>query len=897
MLIWTHIPLSLLALIPLVLASQIPLKSSSPTVLSTNIVDALSADKDYTSLIRLLQRAKLIPTLNKLNGTTFFAPTNDAIKHHLDSNPLWAEALSEDSPELKDNIQEKLRQELFYHLLNYTIFPLPSEQSPSILDTLHFPREPVKPPSGDPPPNPPWLPTPGGTLGGLPQKLRLATRDSEPFVGTDAFGKGGSQLIKAGVNASNGALYGIDTVLEVPPDLATVIQKHPALTYLTKILNPDLISFLNGTSELTLFLPVDSAWDALPDYERLYLESTLATDDLTRIVNMHAVAKKKVLYAQSINSGDSLKTIDGQSLDISKAEDGKTAVSSAELLEPDIYASNGVIHTISSLLIPPGAIQITPEKTLLLYNCTSFVSLLHSVNLTSLINDTHTHWTILAPRDDVIGLFGEHELPEKGSEELKKFLQYHFIPGKKTQDKLKDGMLLETALEEEGLAGGKQVLGVEVNDHKGSKEDKSVRFGGASVIGDPVKTNNTLIYFVSRPLTPPVDALTTALPTLDLSAFLAAVFSADLADKLKATPRTTLLIPHNSAFKRLGMLVSAHLLAAASKPDLERVIEHHVITDVEYQNALVSDPKRTFPTLEGSDVHLERSTAENGTMMFTASGGWAEMRSQLYPKNALTRTGVIHEVSDLMIPRSVNLTVNKLVRAAKATTMASMVIKAGLDWILNGTAPPENSKWANKSLEGIGWTLLCPTDDAFKDIKLKELYNDTERLEAIVTQHLIPTQAPSRLPPDSSASFDFRTEVINNNRPLVIDDATTYTTLLSADGLYGDIVFRETTEKEGFLVGIKGARGTNGQQDWARVLSWGRATTGGGTGGVIQIDRLLMPYSPSIWNAYGVPIAVGAIGVILIGLFFFGVRTVWKRDTTEATYEPIGGFGRDDDDA
>lgn len=93
------------------------------------------------------------------------------------------------------------------------------------------------------------------------------------------------------------------------------------------------------------------------------------------------------------------------------------------------------------------------------------------------------------------------------------------------------------------------------------------------------------------------------------------------------------------------------------------------------------------------------------------------------------------------------------------------------------------------------------------------------------------------------------------------------------------------------MVGIKGARGTDGKADWARVLGWGRTTTGSGTGGVIQVDQLLMPYHPKWWIEYGPPSFVGAVGVVLICLFFYGVRIVWNRDVTEATYEPMGGFG------
>lgn len=288
--------------------------------------------------------------------------------------------------------------------------------------------------------------------------------------------------------------------------IATVITHHPSLKYLTKVLNEDITAFLNGTSELTLFLPVDSAWEELPYYERLYLESEFATDDLTRIVNMHAVTQKKhVTYSEEFKDGlkrrlslsvrhllfqlsnleSIVETVDGTTLDISvDSENGKTKIASSELVEPDIYASNGVLHTVSSLLVPEDALQLTPEKYLLVLNCTTFVSLLRSVDLSSLVNDTETHRTILAPRDDVIELFGDDNLPERGSEELKKLLQYHFIPGKLSEKKLKDGILVETALEESGLDGDKQVLPVSVTSH-GKKDSRSISFGDATVIGEP----------------------------------------------------------------------------------------------------------------------------------------------------------------------------------------------------------------------------------------------------------------------------------------------------------------------------------------------------------------------------------------------------------------------------
>ncbi|KIJ68610.1 hypothetical protein HYDPIDRAFT_173291 [Hydnomerulius pinastri MD-312] len=851
--LWGCVPLSLLVLVSWTAASQIPW-DSRPTIQSTTLVDVLNNDEDYSLLLPLLQRARLIPTLNKLNGSTFFAPTNDAIKRHSRKNTLWQNLLDDRSSLAPDNIQEQLRQQLLYHLLNYSVYELPEGSSTQTLETLHYPKLVVDPPTKEPPPSPPWLPIPEGLLGGEPQRLRLSSRDGSPWIGTDAFGNGGVKVSK-GVNATNGVVYGISDVLEPPSDLEHVMTNEKSLSYFQKVLTPEIGAFLNSTPELTLFIPVDSAWKSLDSLERLYLESEFASDDLRRIVDMHAVVEDRVKWSDSFESSTELTTRYGSTLDITVASEG-TTISGAKLLQPDIYASNGVLHLVSSLLIPPGALQLTPEKYLLALNCTSFISLLHSVNLTHLINNTDQQYTILAPKDDVLSLF-VHGVPESGSEDLKRMLEYHFLPGLWTPKKLDNGMLLETELQEFGLDDGRQVLHVEVNDdEKVNAESRHIRFGGAGVIGEHVEINNTIIYFVSRPLEPPVDPLQTALPSLDLSSFLAAVFSTSLAEVIKKTPRTTFLIPHNSAFKRLGLLVSDHLLAASSKPDLENVILHHIIDSVEYSKSLVNGSQRTFATLEGSDLQLERT--DNGSVIVSASGGWAGMKSALYPQNMLTETGVIHEVSDLMIPRSVELNVGKLMKAGKSTTMTTMVVKAGFDWILNGTAPPEGSEWADQGLSGAGWTLLCPTDDAFKKYNLTELFGSVDLLREIVSQHLIHVP-PS---PPTSGSFDVF-DVLNNNRPLPLDELGTYNTLLSPSSAYGDIVFRELEDKSTseYMVGIKNARGTNGKADWARVLTWGRATTGGGTGGVIQIDRLLIPYYPPWWVEYAAPSFVGVVGV------------------------------------
>ncbi|KAI6007217.1 carnitine acyl carnitine carrier [Pisolithus albus] len=843
--LWRYLAISLWFAVCGASSSHLPWHASLADQPRT-LVDILNRDEDYSLLLSLLQRARLIPTLNKLNGSTLFAPTNDAIKRRSGKDSLLQRALEGDELEVPDNVQEELRQQFFYHLLNYTI-PVPGEEpTTQTLKTLHFPRRAISPPTREPPPFPPWLPIPEGTLGGEPQRLRLTSRDDTLWVGTNAFGQGGVEVVKSRTNASNGVVYGISDMLQVPPSLE---------------------DFLNETSCLSLFMPVDAAWESIDPLERLYLESEFSDDDRRRVLGMHSVVEENVKWSESFASSTKMTTEYGSVLDVEISSKGAT-INGTKVVQPDVYASNGVLHLVSTFLIPPGALQLTPEKYLLTLNCTSFVSLLRSVNLTHLINNSDHRYTILAPKDDVLSFFANDGLPKAGSEDLKQLLQYHFIPGIWTPKKLDHGALLETELREPGLDDGRQVLQVEVhNGEKSAADSKHISFGGAGVIGDYVDLNNTIIYFISRPLEPPVDPLQAALPSLDLSSFLAAVFSTSLADVIKKTPRTTFLIPRNSAFKRLGRLVSDHLLAASSKADLENVILHHVIDSVRYSKSLVNESQRTFPTLEGSDLQLERT--DNGSVFIRASGGWADMQSALYPQNLLTKTGVVHEVSDLMIPRTVELNVGKLMKAAKATTMASMITKAGFDWVLNGTAPPGDSEWA----------VLCPTDDAFKEFNLTELLGNQEVLRSVVSQHLIPT----------SFSGSGAAEPNNNNRPLPLYDLGTYSTLLSPSSAYGDIVFRTLEDKSEseYMVGIKGARGTDGKTDWARVLSWGRTTTGSGTGGVIQVDRLLLPYHPRWWIEYGPPSFVGAIG---------GTEAQSPEDNKNLAAENVksfiaGGFG------
>jgi solute carrier family 25 carnitine/acylcarnitine transporter 20/29 len=218
-------------------AEQHVLSNKGPTAPqppNTTIVDVLAQDEDYSLLVYLLQRARLIPTLNRLNGSTVFAPTNDAIKNAAGRDSLsessciaqdeciWNWALVDSPP--PDNVQATLRANLLYHMLNYTL-PFPSSEapvapSPAFFETLLVPSpEQGRGRPGDPPDN---GEVSDGLLGDREgQKLRVARRedDKATFVGVDFEGRGGAKVVKPDKVARNGVVLGIGEVLKRPPSL------------------------------------------------------------------------------------------------------------------------------------------------------------------------------------------------------------------------------------------------------------------------------------------------------------------------------------------------------------------------------------------------------------------------------------------------------------------------------------------------------------------------------------------------------------------------------------------------------------------------------------------------------------------------------------------------------
>lgn len=123
-------------------------------------------------------------------------------------------------------------------------------------------------------------------------------------------------------------------------------------TFLSAVKAAGLNHTLEGKAPITLFAPSDEAFKRLPDGVVDRFLKPENKGELIRILNYHTVAGK-------VSSGElkgkkfSRKSVEGAEL----AFDGTNGVmvNKANVVTPDIPASNGVIHVIDSVLMPPKA--------------------------------------------------------------------------------------------------------------------------------------------------------------------------------------------------------------------------------------------------------------------------------------------------------------------------------------------------------------------------------------------------------------------------------------------------------------------------------------------------------------------------------------------------------------
>lgn len=111
----------------------------------------------------------------------------------------------------------------------------------------------------------------------------------------------------------------------------------------------ELVETLQGDGPFTVFAPTNEAFAALPEgtLDNLLLPEN--KDQLVAILTYHVVAGK--VMSTDLSDGMTAATVNGAEITITTADGAK--VNGASVVSADIEASNGVVHVIDAVILPP----------------------------------------------------------------------------------------------------------------------------------------------------------------------------------------------------------------------------------------------------------------------------------------------------------------------------------------------------------------------------------------------------------------------------------------------------------------------------------------------------------------------------------------------------------------
>jgi transforming growth factor-beta-induced protein len=265
-----------------------------------DIVETAIADGRFETLVAAVTAADLVDTLKGDGPYTVFAPTDDAFAK-LPAGTV--DALLKDIPTLKDI--------LLYHVVAGKVM---AEDVVKLTSATTVLGEPVT------------ISVSGSTVN---------VNDAKVTV-TD-------------IECSNGVIHVIDTVLLPPKDIVeTAMADDRFETLVAAVTAADLVATLKGAGPYTVFAPTDDAFAKLPAGTVASLLNNIPA--LKDILLYHVVSGK--VMAEDVVKLTSATTVLGKAVTISVV--GSTVkVNGATVVIADIECSNGVIHVIDTVLLPP----------------------------------------------------------------------------------------------------------------------------------------------------------------------------------------------------------------------------------------------------------------------------------------------------------------------------------------------------------------------------------------------------------------------------------------------------------------------------------------------------------------------------------------------------------------
>jgi uncharacterized surface protein with fasciclin (FAS1) repeats len=121
-------------------------------------------------------------------------------------------------------------------------------------------------------------------------------------------------------------------------------------TLVAALKQADLVTSLSNAGPFTVFAPTNAAFDKLPAGTVKGLMKNEKKEDLQNILQYHVAVS--AMKAESFKDGQILGMVNGDNVTIN-IKDGKIMLNNSATIVASIPASNGIIHVIDGVLLPP----------------------------------------------------------------------------------------------------------------------------------------------------------------------------------------------------------------------------------------------------------------------------------------------------------------------------------------------------------------------------------------------------------------------------------------------------------------------------------------------------------------------------------------------------------------
>lgn len=170
---------------------------------------------------------------------------------------------------------------------------------------------------------------------------------------------GSSNPITTDVEATNGTVHIINKVMS-PPNVVDFALNNPAFSSLVAALTrsdnmTNFVEVLSGEGPFTVFAPTNAAFDALlagnADWNTL---ADIPVGTLDAVLKYHVVGANA--QSDELTNGQELSTLNGDLITVSTTDGVSLSTTSGQsavgVAIPDVQGTNGVVHAVSSVLVP-----------------------------------------------------------------------------------------------------------------------------------------------------------------------------------------------------------------------------------------------------------------------------------------------------------------------------------------------------------------------------------------------------------------------------------------------------------------------------------------------------------------------------------------------------------------